>query len=560
MKKSVMMSILLTVFLFGGTYGHAQLLAPSIEASKPQFMVEIDYISNLFGQYYAPLVWKEKTFEFSVEVEAAKAKETVQGCQDIRTCRQAIVNFLNATRDYHVGYGFYSTETAVLPFTVKTFGDKTLVVDVDATKLNPTLYPLEVGDELISMNDKSVADVLKELRANEIENVAETDKALADYSFTNRRGRKNHVVPRGPVLLKWKNKDGKEFSRQLIWDYTPDAFKRQRSLSSAPLKKFQMVRTDLLAEKKSETPEDKPSWGIGERRSFLPDFGVKIWETTAENPFYAYIFQHPKTNQLIGVLRLPSYVPDDYEKAIKAFGEIVTKFEKQTAAMIIDQNSNPGGSVFYLYTLASMLTSQPLYAPHHRMALTHDTVQNAVDLKRELAKITNDKEAIEMVGKTFGGVPMSFQSVVMVREWADFIIREWNDGKKISDPFFLYLDQINPYPEIQFTKPLFVLTNELDFSGGDFFPGILQDNKRATIIGQRTAGAGGYVEQISFPNAFGLQFVSFTGSLAERINAAPLENLGVTPDHLLLVTEEDIRTKFKPYIDGLMKIVDEKMK
>jgi C-terminal processing protease CtpA/Prc len=101
--------------------------------------------------------------------------------------------------------------------------------------------------------------------------------------------------------------------------------------------------------------------------------------------------------------------------------------------------------------------------------------------------------------------------------------------------------------------------NELDFSGGDFFPATLQDNKRVTIIGTRTSGAGGYVEPTKFPNLFGLEMVTVTGSIAERIDKNPIENLGVTPDVQLPMTIEDYRNNFSHYLDEVKKILASKI-
>ncbi len=97
-----------------------------------------------------------------------------------------------------------------------------------------------------------------------------------------------------------------------------------------------------------------------------------------------------------------------------------------------------------------------------------------------------------------------------------------------------------------------MLTNALDFSGGDFFPAIMQDNRRATILGVRTAGAGGIVK--SFPiGQFGVGEVGATSSLAQRPNGRPIENLGVTPDIPYELTARDLRTGFAEYRYAILK-------
>jgi C-terminal processing protease CtpA/Prc len=106
------------------------------------------------------------------------------------------------------------------------------------------------------------------------------------------------------------------------------------------------------------------------------------------------------------------------------------------------------------------------------------------------------------------------------------------------------VDYIQPHPQYRYTKKLIVLTNELDFSAGDFFPAILQDSGRAIIMGSKTAGAGGYVLSNADRNRVGVMQYTYTGSHALRADGKPLEDNGVTPDVPYGVTPEDLKTRF----------------
>jgi C-terminal processing protease CtpA/Prc len=232
---------------------------------------------------------------------------------------------------------------------------------------------------------------------------------------------------------------------------------------------------------------------------------------------------------------------------VKDFLSIVKRMEESTDAMVIDQVNNPGGSVFYLYSLVAMLTDKPMLTPKHRMIITQADVAGALETLKGLEKVANEEEAKKVLGATLGGYPVSYQLSQFFKEYMQFIVEQWNQGVHLSSPFYLGLDKIMPHPEGSYTKPILVLINEFDFSGGDFFPAILQDNHRATLLGVRTAGAGGYVNGVEFPNLLGVAGFSFTGSIAERVDLNPIENLGVTPDVKYPLTAEDMKNGFASY-------------
>ena len=154
-----------------------------------------------------------------------------------------------------------------------------------------------------------------------------------------------------------------------------------------------------------------------------------------------------------------------------------------------------------------------------------------------------------------GGYPITGKFMQLMVRSAQFILQQFNAGRRFTDLIHISgVDDIDPAPkaEERYTKPILLLTNALDFSGGDFFPAIMQDNKRATIMGVRTAGAGGIVRSFSV-NQFGIDHLSATGSLAERPNGQPIENLGVTPDVPYEITARDYRMGFGEYRYNILK-------
>lgn len=555
--------MLLSVFLVAGFSAQAEVSSEL----KAQLTAEMKLIGSIYQNQYAPKQWKERHLGWSVERELNTALTKIDAATSVQEYRAALKDFVASTQDYHVSVSFFATERASLAFQVKTVEGKTLIVDVNRKKLSQDAFPFSAGDELLAIDGKPVSEILKELQAKQGLNVPGTDAALADLFLTGRSARANLKVPQGPVLLTLQRaKDKEPTTFQLVWDYqkelAPGSMSDKKSILEIdePKSKAFDEKPMMMSAHAQPFMEADRSWGIGQRTSFLPQLGEKVWQSADDSIFDAYIYLNAQ-GKLVGVVRIPSYLPADTDAALKEMAALLEKFEKQTSALVIDQVNNPGGSVFYLYALVSMLVKDSVTTPQHKMNLNLADVNNAASMLKELSKVTNDKEAKETMGENFSGFPVTYQLVVNIRGYSQFILDQWAAGKRLTDPHYIYgVDMINPHNKVKYTKPIVVLVNELDFSGGDFFPAILQDNKRVTIVGTRTAGAGGYVRPVTFPNSFGFQNLTLTGSIAERIDRNPIENLGVTPDVALKVTVEDIAKNFEKYLGKVRETVDSLIK
>jgi len=552
-------------------------------------------VASIFAEQYAPIDWKKERFAVDLKREYDKAnaaiiadpKITTRGFQDVLT------TFVASMRDYHVSISYNSTERAKLPFLVAGAEGKHYFAYIDREKLPMKLFPFRVGDEVVAFDGKPTSQAVAELAARLGGNTTETDLRLAELFLTNRRrGRGDVNIPDGDVTLAIRSA-GKLYKVKMPWDYvpelipqdapvrdsglletlepklgTPEAFDLNAPLGpdAAPrlpegeLKAFKArafgdashPMTKLFADMRAEAAANP--FMMGARKSFVPRMGEIVWETKDDDHFHAYIFKTPDGRK-VGFVRIAAY--DGGAKEVARFGKIMAKFQKETDALVIDQVSNPGGAVFYLYALASHLTDKTLLTPRHRLIIGESDAQWAAEL---LLKIINaqqgraakaPKASSEDDGADeWSGYPVTQKFMVLMVQFAQFILKQLEAGARFTAPTHLWgVADIDPAPnaEERYTKPIVLLTNALDFSGGDFFPAIMQDNKRATILGVRTAGAGGAVKPYSLPNQFGIEDLAATWTLAQRPDGRPIENLGVDPDIAYEFTAKDLRTGFAQY-------------
>ena len=111
---------------------------------------------------------------------------------------------------------------------------------------------------------------------------------------------------------------------------------------------------------------------------------------------------------------------------------------------------------------------------------------------------------------------------------------------------------------ITYSKPILVLTDELSASAAEIFAAVMQDEKRATIYGSRTDGAGGAV--VEFPVGVYMEsYLDYAESILTRKyvidsggqypRAAYIENIGVRPDVTDdYMTMDNLLNQGKPFV------------
>lgn len=550
---------------------------------------DLGFLEHLLQVKYAPKVWKEQYLGWDLAQSSIFAEQKLKSVENPSTsfCQQVIADFVGALSDFHAGVTFFAVENAYLPYSVQKSSDgRFYFVDVMTFSTD-----IRVGDELLEVDGKPVEEVLATLYgANHKGTSAEESAALR--TLFSRMASLGHKVPSGRVTLKIRRPSGSVKEVRVKWRYTPEGVGDLATIAPS-IKTPQLQRSvrGLLPKKGEQSHQSstlfyspmvphfwaelrnhyatsglKSGYNIGDSDGFLPVMGPVIWES--EGLFHAYIFPLVDENgrsHNVGFLRIPTYgwqEMDDFNPEgplpWEEFAKIISLFSAKTEALIIDQTNNPGGSVLYLYGLLSMLTDRPLDLPKHRMILTQDEVVDALDWLKLLENVDTNVEARLVLGDDMEGYTIDLQAAEYLKSFANQVLTCWKNGDiELSTPIPLFgFEKIHPHPSVQYTKPICVLINEQDFSCADFFPAVLKDNDRALIVGTRTAGAGGFVFNVQFPNRTGIKSCSLTGSLAVREQGALIENLGVEPHIEIPFTSNDIRYRgYSEYLEKVKKLV-----
>lgn len=537
--------------------------------TQRQMVQDLDFITNLFEISYAPAKWKFDHWGWSLACESRKAKEIILKTPSIsiKDFQRLIKNFCQTAKDYHVVPQFYSTEWATLPFHIQSADGKYFISFIEFEEINdPESFPLSVGDEVILFDKTPIADVVEIFRKNEIgSNYFETDQALAEFYLTTKFGSSGHDVPRGKQEITFiKKETSKPQVHSFDWDYQSELITEQTKPSLAKsLKKVPYLKKDLFHQpfmtphypliKRLHADNNEPSDMLGAKKSLIPPLGTVLWESEENAEFHAYLFLIDDFH-VGGYIRIPSYYVEG-DLAASEFSEIIELFQEASDVLVIDQLNNGGGVILYLYALLAMLTDYELAVPQHRLRLTQEDVYYAIKRKQALESVKSDRGARKLLGRTFEGVVVNYNLVQNFIRSHQFIIDQWNLGKLFTDFCYIYgIEKIIPHPEVNYKKPILLLTNCLDFSAADFFPAIMQDNQRAKVMGARTAGAGGYIEKVSFPNLNGIEELDITASFSQRPNGIPIENHGVTPDIPYVISQNDLQNN---YIEYKAKILQE---
>ncbi|MBT3182117.1 MAG: PDZ domain-containing protein, partial [Deltaproteobacteria bacterium] len=475
-----------------------------------------------------------------------------------------IGKYLSSFNDAHVGFSFPSTAISTIHLEIREFDNKFYIYDI----FDPSIENIHIGDEVLEMDGTPTAETRDELllylgKGNEF-----TSKRIATRYLTYRR---QEVLPFQPnaeeITLRLKPQSGGEpYDATLKWHKSGYEFAEfnDPGIDLESNKALRMANNDTAnAISRYSTfmytnYNLEPEYFIGYTTPILPLGATFVERKTA--PYYSGVIQ--EEGKRIGFLRIHTYSRSmiDLNKALDEMEEEISYFEETTDALIIDQTANPGGDGCHVINMASLFMDKPFKAGGHRIRANRTQLNYVEKMLQE-----NDLS------------PENEKAVIII---IDKIREAMATGELLTEPLPLcgFSDTYDPYitwegKQINYTKPVLVLIDELSASGGDLFPAIMQDNNRATLFGHRTVGAGGAVEgfeqrigysEITFRYTIGMLWRDVLVDIPGFGETNYLENTGVWPEIEYKITYDDFMSDFQFYrdamIEAVLSLIDNKVK
>ncbi len=528
--------------------------------SVDQRLSDYRQLVNSVERYYGPLEIKKETIGLDWSATVKKFEEQAVAAKSDAEFYQVLAKLLNALKDSHVSSMVPSTYRARLGFLCDYVDGKVLVDQIDSLRLPEELFPFKKGDQLLTIDGVPVEKIMTEISGITDTGYEGSQKRIAAAYLTSRREAIGLTVPTGNAFVEVLPKGAaKPVTVVLTWitsgSPVVDMDDLSKLLKSSPVSLAQSIAniddsrtsSDLLASLKKNPiftmrlPKAQlENWisagvtDIGEMKSM---FELPVGAQEIDGlPITAAIYE--AMGKKIGILRIPSYTEDDM---LAWLAQAIVKMQQETDVLVLDQTNNPGGSVSMASEVASLFVQgtakDMLFAirPSLRWIDSFGSINQK--LGEMLAQNPQDPGANALKAR-FQYLEEAMRDAISKRQF-------------LSAPVSLNLTGtygvIQPQPTISYTKPILMLINEFDWSGGDLFPAIMQDNHRVVLFGNRTSGAGGNVEEYG-PLANSYFKYSLTESLMVRPNGQTIENRGVTPDISYKMTEEDFMGGYKNYV------------
>ncbi len=582
-----------TFFKFAVALCAAPMLFATL--TEEQRVQDFQTLASIYAKSYGPANWKLTSLGvniFDIGPWLVRVKAAKSDLDYIQVAMEYVASFQDAHDTVYLTSNFF----ADLGFYCDLYDGKVVIDLVDRFALPKRTYPFVEGDEFVSLDGRPAIEIGREFaklegwgnpraqlrwaidkityrsqasepHAVELPDVSTVvirrqSGALETYKITwSKTGlgiRNLGSAPTPGALAKGLTAGHDRPSRELEppppWEELP--LWQRRYYDSIAMK---MTAAKMRGRGRAGESEDgsslEPSTLInfgGRNPIFDPPTGFVLRQgRNSSDRFYSgtYVFD----GQRIGFLRIKDFATLTNTQ-LNQFSTEINFFNANTDGLVVDIMSNPGGNPCTANDFGKYLIPKGF----NQIGLAF---RPSLSLIAEYDAVASDLESL--------GAPSYY--VINYRFLRDQLFNAFNNGRGMTGPLPICGSNLANYPDFPVTsaasayqKPMIVLTDDFTTSAGDLFAAMIQDNKRAKLVGNRTAGAGGNVVDVS-AGWWSETNATLTQSLMVRNEsraypgtpASPfIENVGVRPDiELDYMTVANVVDRGKSFVDAFSKII-----
>ena len=531
MNKSLLSLVLILQLVSG--FAFSKVL------TTEQRLADFTQLNLSIDSSYGPLLYKQQVRGLKLQELRDKYQALIRQSKTNSDFYYLIVKYISEFHDGHFGALIPTDYKAEIAIQTDLIDGKVLIGDVDRKKLSEKDFPFVKGDEVISLDGVPALQVVDTLSESLGGGFVLSEKRTAAQALFSRSARR-FPVPTGSVVVQVRHGISDIIDTvSLKWEVSGTPFDEQMGVQSfnqpAPAGRTQynsLSVKPMLEELFGPERLEKSFRCSGNTRIAIPADATVIMR----EPFVAYY--HPTEKGNVGYLRIPHYSFEKPQDAFKQYEYVVDVLEKNTVGLIIDQDHNCGGSVDFLHYMVGLFISEPVKPMQFQLLASKSEY---FQFKGWMTESVSDSIEYKQMEKVLSLIKSAW-------ELGDYLTPKTS----ISGEDWIYPNRIH------YTKPIVMLIDELAGSGGDAFPSLMGGYKRATLLGTRTWGLGGHVEEL--PPLYNSAInVRMTKSLFYRPDGTPVENNGAVPDVNYSITRDDYLYDYKNYQKFYLKTLLEKV-
>jgi hypothetical protein len=514
-------------------------LAPAglAQLTPAQKTADFMQLVGLYAKNYAPYELKRDLIGFDLYNVKPWLDQINKSTDDI-TYYDILTKYVASLQDSHDEFTIPSDFEAWLHMDADIYDGRVLIGFIDRAYLPRAKYPFVLGDEIVSVDGTSAADLVQSFipyAANGSGNKT-SQMRLAAGTIMDRLQffdpRAAQIGDTATVVVKRQNGNVETYT--IPWDKTgtpvvkvgPVPSPQAGAVSRMALNTTESLQTSLAR----RGPRRENPWGIwqGPPAQIDPDpvpdymqamLKLQYGRALAPLGFSAHrhsaagifpfdnplpLFNPPagfklrlgakSTDQFIsgtfpvgkstvGYIRIPTMEPPSFNTALNQFVNETIALQAITDGLVIDVMGNGGGNGCYSQVLGQALIPTTFRGLSFRLRATQNWVASFSSQLVSAQQSGAPAWVIALYGLYLKDVQ---QALAESRgDTGDLPICSASfDTPPLTD---------SKGNNLAYTKPIVVLTDNFTLSAAEIFTMFLQDSKRATIFGTRTDGGGGNV-------------------------------------------------------------------